>query len=123
MVRIIEATSIVTLLDAKDMLRREYETRQKREKKETAFMVNAGRGQGQRGKGHGGRLVTKKHGGSRGGIRSGQGEFHGKFFACNQKGHKQVDCSQKKAKSDDEFVFLVIGDAPGESAWLLGSGR
>uniref|UniRef100_A0AAV1T3D6 Polyprotein n=1 Tax=Peronospora matthiolae TaxID=2874970 RepID=A0AAV1T3D6_9STRA len=37
MVRIIEAHSNVTLLDVKEMLRREYDTLQKRDKKETAF--------------------------------------------------------------------------------------
>ena len=37
MVRIIEAHSSVTFLDAKEMLRREYDTLQKRDKKETAF--------------------------------------------------------------------------------------
>jgi hypothetical protein len=39
MVRIIEATTGATLLSAKEMLRREYETLQKREKKEMAFKV------------------------------------------------------------------------------------
>ncbi|CAI5708026.1 unnamed protein product [Peronospora farinosa] len=43
MVRIIEAHSNVTLLDAKEMLRREYDTLQKRDKKETAFTAHAQR--------------------------------------------------------------------------------
>ena len=41
--RIIEAHSNVTLLDAKEMLRREYDTLQKRDKKETAFKAHAQR--------------------------------------------------------------------------------
>ena len=41
MVRIIEAHSNVTLLDAKEMLRREYDTLQRRDKKENAFKAHA----------------------------------------------------------------------------------
>ncbi|CAI5734061.1 unnamed protein product [Peronospora farinosa] len=48
MVRIIEAHSNVTLLDAKEMLRREYDTLQKRDKKETAFKAHAQRNEPRR---------------------------------------------------------------------------
>ncbi|POM81574.1 Putative Polyprotein [Phytophthora palmivora] len=41
MVRIIEVHNNVTLLDAKEMLRREYDTLQKREQKESAFKASA----------------------------------------------------------------------------------
>ncbi|CEG45846.1 uncharacterized protein PHALS_02118, partial [Plasmopara halstedii] len=44
MVRIIDTQSETTLLDAKEMLRREFETLQKREQKETAFKAAAQRG-------------------------------------------------------------------------------
>lgn len=37
MLRIIEATSAITLLDGRDMLRRDFESRQKREQKETVL--------------------------------------------------------------------------------------
>ena len=40
MVRIIEAHSKVTLLDAKEMLRREYDTLRRRDKKKTAFKAH-----------------------------------------------------------------------------------
>ena len=40
MVRIIAADSIASLLDAKEMLRREHDTLQKRERTETAFKAH-----------------------------------------------------------------------------------
>ncbi|CEG35399.1 polyprotein [Plasmopara halstedii] len=46
MIRIIEAHGSVTLLDAKEMLRREYETVKKREKQEKAFEAVAQDAQG-----------------------------------------------------------------------------
>ena len=48
MMRIIEAHSNVTLLDAKAMVRREYDNLQKRDKKETAFKAHAQRNESRR---------------------------------------------------------------------------
>ncbi|GMF15576.1 unnamed protein product [Phytophthora lilii] len=76
MVRIIETQSETTLLDTKEMLRREFETLQKREQKETAFKATAQRGG--RG-GYHGRGRGRSRGGNRwnGGRR---GNFPGKYF-------------------------------------------
>lgn len=54
----------VTMLAAKEMFRREYDTLQKREKKETVFRANARQVQGQCNKCRGSRQGTKKHRGN-----------------------------------------------------------
>jgi hypothetical protein len=73
MVRIIEAT----LLSAKEMLRREYETLQKREKKEMAFKVASQYGGGGSRRNPRGHKFMKKQAKGNGGSN---GQFRGKCF-------------------------------------------
>ncbi|KAL7995831.1 putative integrase, catalytic core, Zinc finger, CCHC-type, ribonuclease H-like superfamily [Plasmopara halstedii] len=122
MVRIIETQSETTLLDAKEMLRREFETLQKREQKETAFKAAAQRG-GSNGGSHGrGRGRGRGRGGRWSGGRG--SNFPGKCFGCGQSGHKQADCPTKKTRvEDDEFVFSATCEKSAiYKTWLLDSG-
>ncbi|KAF4030005.1 gag-polypeptide of LTR copia-type [Phytophthora infestans] len=101
MVKIIEAHSSVTLIDAKAMLRREFETLRKRDKQEKAFNAVSqdahvgrqgnngrskwpqsgirGRGRGSGGRGSGGRgSGSRGAGGRRAGGRGGDGSQRGR---------------------------------------------
>lgn len=137
MIKIIEARGNVNLLEAKEMLRREYESLQRRDKEETAFnAVGFGSGQGRR-DGPGRRFVTRNngrgsgqrsrrnqrndgHGQLRAGAR-GNGSFSGRCFRCNQYGHKQDHCPRRQNSDDNgEFVFSAA-DGTTEQ-WLLDSG-
>ncbi|KAE8951255.1 hypothetical protein PR001_g33805, partial [Phytophthora rubi] len=136
MVKIIEAHSSVTLMDAKEMLRRESETLKKREKQEEAFNVSARgvHGGGRRRNNAGSRRTqTGQHGhgaDARGSRRDKKGQPHGgrgasKFtgrcFECNQFGHKRSECPKLSKRDDgDEFVFAATREA--STAWLLDSG-
>ncbi|KAJ0390269.1 hypothetical protein P43SY_011242 [Pythium insidiosum] len=121
--QIIEASNGVTLLSAKEMLRREYETLQRREKKEVALKAAAAalQADGSSNKNQQGRKGGKKQG-KKGGNSNGQ--FRGKCFLCKQTGHKQANCPKKNEKSSDEFVFSVMDHHSNgvESTWLLDSG-
>ncbi|CAI5708035.1 unnamed protein product [Peronospora farinosa] len=102
MVRIIEAHSNVTLLDAKEMLRREYDTLQKRDKKETAFTAHAQRNEPRRfqsNRGHRGQEENRDRY-----QTSRKGKAHatvikrvGKLFAWNVKQH--ITLEAHKAES------------------------
>ncbi|KAF4146992.1 putative integrase catalytic domain-containing protein [Phytophthora infestans] len=101
MVKIIEAHSSVTLIDAKEMLRREFKTLRKRDKQEEAFNAVSqdahvgrqgnngrskwpqsgirGRGRGSGGRGSGGRgSGSRGAGGRRAGGRGGDGSQRGR---------------------------------------------
>ncbi|KAE9035953.1 hypothetical protein PR002_g7311 [Phytophthora rubi] len=129
MVRIIEASERVTLLDAKEMLRREYEVMKKREVKEEAFRAST-RGVGDRsgrrsGSGRGGDGGRRRNGGAESRRQAGSvsGEFHGKCFLCKKFGHKKAAYPQRNSASDDEFVFSATsGVSTGKAVWLLDSG-
>ncbi|KAE9350619.1 hypothetical protein PF008_g6345 [Phytophthora fragariae] len=129
MVRIIEASERVTLLDAKEMLRREYEVMKKREVKEEAFRAST-RGVGDRsgrrsGSGRGGDGGRRRNGGAESRRQAGSvsGEFHGKCFLCKKFGHKKAAYPQRKSASDDEFVFSATsGVSIGKAVCLLDSG-
>jgi hypothetical protein len=128
MVRIIESKQTVSLLEAKEMLRREYELNQKRDKKEGAFQVkehknyrgsHRGRsqGRGRHGKYNGDRYrnFNKKY-------PKQHEEFKGKCFGCNQFGHKKVDCPNEKSHNGNgEFAFTATGMNASDT-WLLDSG-
>lgn len=121
MIRIIEATNGVTLLAAKEMLRREYETLQKRETKETAFKAAPRSRQGfPRG---GNRRAARPTGGKNGG-QNGGGQFKGRCYNCKQQGHKKDDCPRLKMKTGDEFVFSATTALREDdrATWLLDSG-
>ncbi|CAI5708033.1 unnamed protein product [Peronospora farinosa] len=126
MVRIIEAHSNVTLLDAKEMLRREYDTLQKRDKKETAFTAHAQRNEPRRfqsNRGHRGQEENRdRYQTSRKGKA--HASFQGKCFACGRHGHKRSQCRNvKPSRPGDEFVFSAFSDEPIlNSTWLLDSG-
>ncbi|KAE9307159.1 hypothetical protein PF008_g21298 [Phytophthora fragariae] len=136
MVKIIEAHSSVTLMDAKEMLRRESETLTKRKKQEEAFIVSARgvHGGGRRRNNVGSRRTqTGQHGhgaDTRGSRRDKQGQphggrgaskFNGRCFECNQFGHKRSECPKLSKRDDgDEFVFAATREA--STAWLLDSG-
>ncbi|POM64196.1 Retrotransposon Tca5 Polyprotein [Phytophthora palmivora] len=145
MVKTIEAHGNVTLLEAKEMLRREFTTLQKREKGETAFQAtNHSRNRcgsaGRRGVGRGndsnyGRDRDRGGRGGRGGYgsrsgyggrddRSGRGNsdgFRGSCFLCGRQGHKRADCPRNNGREgEDEFLFSAAEVSP--NAWLLDSG-
>ncbi|CAI5722170.1 unnamed protein product [Peronospora effusa] len=126
MVRIIEVHSNVTLLDAKEMLRREYDTLQKRDKKETAFKAHAQRNESRRfqsNRGHRGQEENRdRYQTSRKGKA--HASFQDKCFACGRHGHKRSQCRNvKPSRLGDEFVFSAFSDAPiSNSTWLLDSG-
>ena len=126
MVRIIEAHSNVTLLDAKEMLRREYDTLQKRDKKETAFTAHAQRNVNRRfqgNRGHHGRQDDKDRNQAFR-RRNDNARFQGKRFTCGKHGHKSSQCRNvKQSRSGDEFVFSASSEKLESSAtWLLDSG-
>ncbi|DAZ95533.1 TPA: hypothetical protein N0F65_005225, partial [Lagenidium giganteum] len=75
-VKIIENKEAIDLLEAKEMLRREYERMKDREVTESALRV-------------GGRPRTKGQGSPR---KPKIGNVKGKCFRCNKYGHKQADC-------------------------------
>lgn len=122
MVRIIEARGNVDLLEAKEMLRREYESMQKREKKESAFKASA----------NGGRAHRSTHNNNNGRYGNGRAmkanrngrdrsmAFNGQCFQCKQYGHKRERCPRRKNEEEsNEFVFSATNEAT--SAWLLDS--
>ncbi|KAE8994957.1 hypothetical protein PR003_g9833 [Phytophthora rubi] len=126
MVRIIEAHDKVTLLEAKEMLRREFEVIKKREEKEQAFKASTRErgGRGGRGRGSGSRRGGRSTSGGGRGRRPIKSEFRGSCFNCNQYGHKREDCLElKNDKTGDEFVFSATSSAQVRvTTWLLDSG-
>ena len=123
MIRIIEATSGVTLMGAKEMLRREYETLQKRDDKEMAFKT-IGR------KGHR-RYGSQKRGSyhradqPHASKNLGQGvQFKGRCYKCKRYGHKKDNCPEGRSRSSDEFVFSANAQSQKHEhdTWLLDSG-
>jgi hypothetical protein len=113
MVKIIESRGDVKLLEAKEMLRREYESLQKRERRKEAFKavvhgnrerrvldgrqsIGGGRGGASGGHSGGARRGERQHGGARRqqDFRGRQGSkgFTGRCFECQQVGHKQDEC-------------------------------
>ena len=108
MVKIIESQGSISLLEAKEMLRREYDSIVKREKTEDAFKAVA-----QRRKKKSNQLnrLQRRNNGRDGG-------FKGQCFQCKQFGHKRAQCPNRD--TSDEFVFSVADAAPAE--WILDSG-
>ncbi|OWZ15331.1 LOW QUALITY PROTEIN: polyprotein [Phytophthora megakarya] len=126
MVKIIEARGNTYLHETKEMLRREYDTVQKREKEESAFQAISGTSQGGRCQ-NGGRLNRRwsRDSGDRRPrmVPSGRGKFPGRCFECDGIGHKRAECPKmKKQTKDDEFVFSVTGSVDSAMMWLLDSG-
>ncbi|GMF66381.1 unnamed protein product [Phytophthora lilii] len=113
MIRIIESQEHVTLLDTKEMLRREAVVIQKRDTKEQAFRVSI-HGRRNRGRGRGnGRRGGYNRGGGRGGgsqpwAGNGKSEFRGTCYECKQQGHKKANCPSLKENSSDEYVFFSL---------------
>ncbi|KAE9107495.1 hypothetical protein PF010_g12242 [Phytophthora fragariae] len=132
MVKIIEAHGNMTLLEAKEMLRREYETIQKREKHEAAFHASAGDVQGRDGHSDGrqGRRGRRQHGRGRQHGRDGvQGRggqtngsaFNGRCFLCKEYGHKRAQCPKADGTDEqDEYAFAASAEV--STAWILDSG-
>ncbi|GMF31059.1 unnamed protein product [Phytophthora lilii] len=104
MVRIIESQEHVTLLDTKEMLRREAEVIQKRDTKEQAFRASIN-GQRNRGRGRGN---GRRRGYNRGvqATRTQEGEL-----------------SKFEGKSSDEYVFSATSTLVTDKVvWILDSG-
>ena len=115
----------MTLLDAKEMLRREYDTLQKRGKKETAFKAYAQlneprRFQGNRGHRGQEEIRDRYHNSRRANANA---NFQGKCFECGRRGHKRSQCRNvKPSRPGDEFVFSRLSDKTiASSTWLLDS--
>lgn len=97
MVRIIEAREVATLLEAKEMLRREYESFPKREKQEGAFKVGFAGRRNQRGAARNGGVSKTQQWqqrddssmGTRRRDGNGSGGFMGQCFVCGWCGHKR----------------------------------
>jgi len=139
MVKIIEAHGNMTLLEAKEMLRREYETIQKREKQEQAFNTYAREGHGRAGdrQGHGGRHDDRQgrggrqqqwrgrrsgRGGAQGrGGRAGANSFNGRCYLCKEYGHKRAQCP-RAGNEDEQSEFAFAVSVNGSSEWILDSG-
>lgn len=123
MVRIIETQQSVTLIDAKEMLRREYDSIQKREKKEEAFKATA-RNNGQRStrgsqysRGQAAAQYKERDGNKK---KTG---FKGRCYECKEIGHKKASCPRLVSGAKPEFVFSVTsGVMEHKTAWLLDSG-
>ncbi|KAJ0391998.1 hypothetical protein ATCC90586_007925 [Pythium insidiosum] len=122
-VKIIEARGNVDLYEAKEMLRREYETLQKRERQEAAFKSAVVRYDG---RGRNGGLGKSRNGKKNKRQDRGQSGFQGRCFDCNKVGHKKDQCPKKnggaQGEASDAFVFSVSVDRDGMSTWLLDSG-
>jgi hypothetical protein len=111
-IKIIENTTNIDLLDAKEMLRREHEKLTKNESDEIA--LQASRQQNQKDG-----IQCRRNGKGRN-----NGRFKGVCFYCDKAGHKASECRKKKSakqNSNDEHVFAAsVGQT--SSAWLLDSG-
>ncbi|KAE9320320.1 hypothetical protein PF008_g18063 [Phytophthora fragariae] len=132
MIKIIEAHGSVTLLEAKEMLRREFETIKKRDRQEGAFRADAQdsrRGRVRSGTGRSGGERAQDARGRRGGSQQQNRQrkdkgFKGRCFECNKVGHKRAECPQERKESGGiggEFVFSVSSDTR-TTCWLLDSG-
>jgi hypothetical protein len=132
MIKIIEAHESVTLLDAKEMLRREFESIKKRDRQEQAFRADAQgsrRGRVRHGAGRSGGERAQEARGQRGRgqqqYRQRKDErFNGRCFECNKVGHMRAECHRQSKESGGiggEFVFSVSSDTRA-TCWLLASG-
>ncbi|KAE8966726.1 hypothetical protein PR001_g28311 [Phytophthora rubi] len=112
-----------TLLDAKEMLRREFEVIKKREEKNRRSRRKRS-DRGVRGRGAGSRRGGRSVGGGGRGRHSNKSEFRGNCFNCNKFGHKRDNSPElKNDKSKDEFVFSATNSAQVHGGtWLLDSG-
>ncbi|DBA01444.1 TPA: hypothetical protein N0F65_005563 [Lagenidium giganteum] len=94
-VKIIENKEGVSLIEVKEMLRRECDRIKERELSEMALRASQrGRQQRERGR-RGGRSQQQ---------RGGRVQFRGRCYKCNEVGHKERDCPQNNEK---EEVFLA----------------
>ncbi|TMW55192.1 hypothetical protein Poli38472_013954 [Pythium oligandrum] len=115
-VRIIENKPNVDLLEAKEMLRREYERMQEHEVTEAALRVGRpGRGKfayrrQDRGQGKSKGLFQKKK-------QNDGGRFQGKCYRCNKFGHKEAHCPMVDG---NEHVFSAT--CVPTSGWIMDSG-
>jgi hypothetical protein len=124
MVRIIEARDQVSLLEVKEMLRREYEGIQKREVrevrevKEQALKSVARERDGRRTPK---KIQARQHGGNRVDKMK---AFQGECYECKQRGHKKKDCPKLKGGVGGEFVLVSATGAAcyTRTTWLLDSG-
>nr|CCA27375.1 AlNc14C518G12025 [Albugo laibachii Nc14] len=100
--KIIENMPCMDLFQAKEMLRREFESMMRQEKTEVAL-----------------KAITKSRK-SRFGRK--KGKFEGKCFACNRFGHKREDCWKNQRVHEDkkEQAFTVCHSMDGGR--LLDSG-
>ncbi|CEG40585.1 uncharacterized protein PHALS_10774 [Plasmopara halstedii] len=106
MIRIIKAHGKATLLDAKKMLRRDFELTKKREEKEQAYKASM------REQGGCGQVQNRNTG----------PKFCGYSFNCNEYDHKRDDCPESK-KLENEFVSSATTVASArEVSCLLDSG-
>ncbi|GMF14751.1 unnamed protein product [Phytophthora fragariaefolia] len=131
MVKIIEGHDNMALLEAKEMLRRDYETIQKRQKHKTVFYASAGDVQGRDGHADGrqGRHDRRKHGGGRqhgrNGVQSRGGQTNGRAVngrssLCKEYGHKRAQCPKSDEPDEqDEYAFAASAEMP--TAWILDS--
>lgn len=128
MVKIIESKGDVSLYDAKEMLQREHERLSRRERTEGAFKVSVqGRqrhGGGRRpNTGHAERSRQSGRQEKQRGAAKVSGAFHGRCYACGQRGHRRDECkNQESAGNGEHFVFSVSEPTHDAKEWLLDSG-
>ncbi|DAZ99036.1 TPA: hypothetical protein N0F65_010922 [Lagenidium giganteum] len=123
-VKIIEPRENVNLLEAKEMLRREYEALLKQEKQESAFKAGGGRRGGRREKPRDKHAPSRRDRGEKRGddTRRDGSRFTGKCFECGREGHKQAQCKKRRQeRDDDEYVFSATSE--NSAAWLRDSGE
>ncbi|DAZ93917.1 TPA: hypothetical protein N0F65_010119 [Lagenidium giganteum] len=114
MVQTIQTQKSVTLMEPKELLRREFKTLTKREQKEGAFKANTSgsRGRKHHGKSRNGdenrpqkpRNGQDNSGHTRGNKRKSRGAEI-QCSICHQRGHHRDQCRRCKYQEDDEVVF------------------
>ena len=95
--RLLKTTNLSS--EAREMLRREYEGMQMKEKEAAALRAI-----------HHGRFETQDNNRSKDGRRNPRPKFKDTCFNCKRPGHKQTECRAPRRYNPQEYVFSATND-------------